>query len=563
MPTGLIKRSSRPSGEANGLTNNEIDTNFEISKGFDSYTEMASSSLALENGTKVTANGAEYEANSAASTPTLTNAGGTKLQILNRGERLTPKHFGYDNSGTTSEKTAALKKWANSGMRLVLPKGEYQTDQTLGGLFDLNIEGFGPDSQIIGVAGTYSSGVLECLGAISSLPALASNVTVGQMVLTLASAHGLQKGDEFFIHNPADYSYSAYEPQYKAGEACRVVDVPSTTTVLLEKPLQASYTSGSVNLWLLAPRAPVLENFTVVAPGASHPYVHSVKLDMTSGAQVNAVECRGTGGTGFLVARSTRGKLDSIRSDIFDRDVTPYPYAFAFQGCQDMDLSGWFFSPRHAVTTVAHASLSAVIVNRDIRVHDASLSSTLLYAADSHGNTEGMSYVNCSITGGVTFRGDRGKLVNCTVRNSEYQRADPNSIRAAVNLDELTGPNFDITNCQLTSDAEYEQNTRGMIACITTKGLCANNLRGGTLRIRNIESNNPVTKKHIWIRRQGGTLPIYIDIDDFRMGVATATDNLVKIQALSGSNFKRVRATNIVDPSSNALDITETDALVT
>lgn len=533
---------------------------FEGSPSYPDFAAMEASNAALDDDTIVQAAGASYIADSGASTPTLTNAGGSKLVILNRLPRVAPEAFGYDFGGTIGEKTAWMQKWSRSGLLLDLPEGGYETAGTLGGAYPLNIVGRGPDSQIIGAVGTYDKAVLECSGTTTALPNLASTVNRFDMVLPFMSAHGLVKGDDLFIANRNDFSYSAHGAQYRAGEACRVVEVIDTTNVILEKPLFDTYVAADVDVLKLNARAPHIENLTIIAPGAGNDYLHSLKVDLTSGARIYGVQCRGSGATGVQFTRSVRGQAQDLHSEIYDTGITGFEYAVAFKGCQDWTLSGNFYSQRHAVTTTSASTYDSTVVNRNIRVHDSTIASTYLYAADSHGATEYLTYDNCDITGGVSFRGDYGSLINSRVRSSEYQRGE--SIRACVSLDELTGPNFTISNCYLQSNAEYAQHTRAMIACITGAGLSADLKRGGVMKLSDIKFDNPVTDRMVWIRNMGATEDIVINADNLDFGISTQVSNQFRVQVVSGSNFQRVIATNIQDPSNNLLDITGADEII-
>jgi hypothetical protein len=531
----------------------------------DVKTFLASKSFYKE-GDVVEADGYRYKvANPAAKDNNLATASGVKLYIASRVPRHTPFAFGYDASSSLAERTAVLQKWIECGLPLLLPAGDWEIDKSLGGSCHLDLKGEN-GARIVGKPGIYDKAVISTSGSMKALPSLASDVSQFDMLLTFAAAHGLEVGDDFLVHDPTDYSYSAAKDAYRAGEACQVIEVVSAKQIVISKPLFAGYAARKAKLWKLLPRKAAIENVEIIAPGAKNPYTHCIKLDIVTEPMLHGVSCRYSGGSNIMLARCLRGELDGVKSIVASADAgTSTEYGLAMNACQDMSVKGTFYGRRHAVTTSSTAVDDGGIVNREIRIHDSELSSLYNYAADFHGNTEWSGYDNCSINGGANIRGNQNYIKNCRIRASEYQNTL--GVNACVNMDMLTGFDHTISNCEMHSNADYRSTTggpdRAVIGCTTSNALYSGTVEGGTLKISDVKIVAPNTRRMISIRNQGCVQDMKVEIDNVDFGISTRSENLVEVRKISGKDFMQVKATNISDPSKNAMTISNAAKIVT
>lgn len=545
---------------ANVATNSGFQT-----AGFQNVSDLINAKTTYNNGDIVEAGGYRYQvADASAKDHNLTTASGAKLYIASSMPRYTPHAFGYDASGSISEKTAILQRWIECGLPLLLPAGDWEINRTLGGGCHIDLKGEN-NARIVAKAGTYDKAVITATGDMRALPSLASNVSRFDMVLTFSRAHGLEIGDDFLIHNPKDYSFSAAKDAYRAGEACQVIEVISDRQVILSKPLFAGYAAADVRLWKLAPRKVAIENIEIVAPGAANAYTHCIKLDIATEPMLYGVSCKYSGGSNIMLARCLRGELDGVKSIVASADAgTSTEYGLTMNACQDMSIKGTFYGRRHAVTTSSTAVDDGGIVNREIRIHDSELSSLYNYAADFHGNTEWSGYDNCSINGGANIRGNHMYIKNCRIRTSDYQNRI--GVNACINMDMLTGFDHTISNCELHSNADFRTDggpDRAAIGCTTSNALCDGTVEGGTLKISDVKIDAPNTRRMISVRNQGCTQDLKVEIDNVDFGTSTRAESLIEIRKISGKDFMQVKATNISDPSKNAMTISDAARIVT
>ena len=328
---------------------------------------------------------------------------------------------GADNSAAFSALTSALTNF--EGVILGLP-GTYYTDGTLEIPRRASFKAAGINATFISAknsTGTFTNNaVVLKRGVDPTLMAdLSTNTEKGDVSVSFDAAHLLSTGDVFLIYNPVDYSFSDWRPVYRDGEFCTVVEVVSSTEVLVEKPIYASHDSSVVSVYRCNQLATGdLEDFTAIAPG-----------DSSGNNITRALSC-------LFWTLSSISRVGATNSDnasqsismcykITGRDLYAHQwgqnpgfgtqYGLSIGNSQELDITGKFTGYRHGIALGGGASFS--IPNRDVHVHTfrAKNNSGSIASADWHGNVEHCSYKNGVIhNGGLNISGNNNTISGIT-----------------------------------------------------------------------------------------------------------------------------------------------------
>ena len=408
-------------------------------------------------------NFAYREANAAATDHDFETAGGVKLYVVpNADGSIVDRQFGVicdgDWAGGGTDNTAALKAWAASTVSMTKRfTGVSKTTEEIKFNAGDIITGDGPNTGLDASAGLSGSGNAVCSasGQLVALPQLAIDASTGQQTVTFASAPDLKAGDVFCIYNPADYSFSAWRPSYRAGEWCRVHKITGNVVEIMHC-LYGSYVASDVDLYRMDGPRTVAENFRILQPASVNV---GLRLSLVDRPYFNNI---GTGG-------STYGAIELDRCVDIDANggafQAPYSgsdqYGLMISNCQGGEVHGAYYAGKHAILIGGGAAIGSV-PTRALTIYCANLGANSVIAnQDVHGNTEDITFIGGRYQNGGQISGKNHRFVGCTF----YGRGNSG---IALYAGELVSGDFTFDGCVFDSKVNPNASNRGVIDVQTT-----------------------------------------------------------------------------------------------
>ena len=316
-------------------------------------------------------------------------------------------------------------------------------------------------------------------GSIVDLPALASDLVADETIdFVFASAHGLSLGDVFSVWNPTNGSYHADENYWRQGQAFKVMEVATSTTLQVDLAPVFDVTAVNFECHKWAGGRVNTPNGLRVVGAPAQEGLEGINSEIligqnTTGWQVdilkgkaglrfgNCFDCSGLSMLGFNGGDAAGG----------------FDYGVLIANCQHLDFSGRFSANRHGATT-GGGSGDASIVNRFVRIggHISSQNRdiTTVLAADWHANAEYCTYWGI-IDGGVSLGGDHNRVERGTIVTANYAGF-------LCYSGPLTGCDHSLAGVTFRSDKDLTISNRGSID-IGGNGnaIDANTPRGGLI----------------------------------------------------------------------------------
>ncbi len=230
-------------------------------------------------------------------------------------EFVSVKDFGAVGDGVTDD-TAAIQAALDCGKkRIHMPEGTYKVTDRIAVPDGVSLTGAGKDITIIDGSSTepssfhshatnISMGKDDVSNSWAALPALASDIAEGDILVEFASAHGLVKGDKFRLEDDTTSSLSGYRTYYQKGAVYQVDLVDSSTVVRVTMPHKYAMTvantdcykytdDGGCNLsdlTLLAYSDQAVLTVGVKMAGQAHASIRNVKVDGPHYIGINVTE---------------------------------------------------------------------------------------------------------------------------------------------------------------------------------------------------------------------------------------------------------------------------------
>lgn len=350
---------------------------------------------------------------------------------------------------------------------LELDEGTFFLDDQLTLGDRVSVRGMGASTSIIsfaGAAGSFSDGAcIYAEGSSAALPDLASDLDAGDVVVTLNAVHGLVADDLFYVVDPRNNSYGSEDTAYRAGEFLLATRIPSTTTVRISEPANAT-TNPAVNGSSVDYDATQCDVKKVTPVRVAIRDVSIVGISSSSITQVVGVDFgRACRFARLKLSNSITGMINMARSydtefvdiDMVNETITGFYNGIRLSYCQDVICDrirgGGSYS---TVDTYADTAITDGVVNRNILVANCIASSQggLLGSVWCQQNTEHIQITNCRLAG-VVLAGNFSQVSNCDIQNWDQSTG---GFGAAIKFEALTGSDLLISNCRLEARAPLD-----------------------------------------------------------------------------------------------------------
>ncbi len=161
-------------------------------------------------------------------------------------ESISPRQYGATGDGVTDDTAALIACLAYAASDIVgtvrMGEGRYVAMEALTLPTMVQIDG---RSAIVDFSGAplpaVALGCVVCHGVATAIAPAISSVAKGAIAVTFAGAHGLAEGDQIYLIDSANGSFSPAQDWYRAGETNVVASVPSATTITMREPTSFAY----------------------------------------------------------------------------------------------------------------------------------------------------------------------------------------------------------------------------------------------------------------------------------------------------------------------------------
>ena len=432
-------------------------------------------------------------------------------------------------TGGDGDISDALRRAKEMGKSAWIDAGSYsvvgrfaQDDMTIWAAPDATIEAAGNDSV-----------VFVSQGALNRLPQLARDIGKGGTQLSFVNTHGLAAGDWIIVYDPADFSWHASRPYYRAGEWCKIASA-SARGVTLEAPLRDDYARSKVDLYRAVLRRPVLRGGIWLCG-----HRELVRYTACTGGLIDVDRVEGASNTVIHIDRCVDADIQCRTGHNTGAGLDDY--LISIGNSQSVRVTGdRLYSRRHPVA-IGGGDLICGVPCRDCTIDGLVLENdpnTNVMCADIHGNAEDCSYVRCVIFGGISLGGASPAFRHCKI----YARSDGTAAEAT----ELKGGAIDLTGLEITTDATNVGGGRGVID-IGTQNSAFNGAtsRDLTLSLSRFKINAPRLAQDeaiIRIRNAGSQALLNVHISKGRLLLGQPVQ-LLRTELASGkdrSNFIKI-----------------------
>jgi hypothetical protein len=430
-------------------------------------------------------------------------------------EYISVKDFGAVGDGTTNDTTAmqaAITAVATTGQSLYVPSGTYKITAALTSTGHLNMFGDGDTSVISFSTATLSGSGLTVSGSITAIQNITS-ASKNSSTVTFASSPSLVAGDVFCLSSTD--VWNAARAYYYAGEWCECRGT-SGTAAYLSNPLYDSYTAAHVTVYKLSSKAVSFKNLRFVGGANTFGLVSIQFCDKPTLENVSAYN---ENYQGIQFDRCYRPWITNC--NFYNKGTgTLDDYGLVIGNSQKVKINGGdFYSRRHGIA-IGGGDYPCAVTNRDVKISNATISNdvtSLVYAADIHGNCQDVIYQGCTIYQGGGLGGADVGYDNCIIYS------DGNGI--VMYASEVLGGELFVRNSKLYAATDASSVSRGIMdyggngGCITsaTTQTLSVIIENCYLYGTNLTSGSDFAK----VVNNGSTANVNIYIDGIRANVNT------------------------------------------
>jgi hypothetical protein len=303
-------------------------------------------------------------------------------------------------------------------------------------------------------------------GAPTQLPDLASDLAIGDRLMTFVSAHGLEIGDSFNLSGKVDYAGNGWRAYYRKGEMFRVAYVVDATTVAVEGACRDTYPAADVEVWKRSGDSFTngCASLTILAPDTIGQAIDFVGLDLSNidrlraeGGKWSAISitnCFGVFGANLKARQNASGTGN---------------YGIVISNSQDVRLRGNTYGYFNGITVGGGLTTGGLVgMNRDIHFEGIGASHPTggLAGANFHGNVENSSYRGLFING----------LVMAGHNNEAHGEFIGKSAQPPITFAEMHGHEFKVTGTARTTGTDIA----GIVGAIHQTGFGTNSVAPGT-----------------------------------------------------------------------------------
>jgi hypothetical protein len=460
------------------------------------------------------------------------------------------KDFGAKGDGITDD-TQAIKNAIASGTFLMFPSTRYKVTDEL--VFKHGQTILAPNGLIfdgtnfIGANGSNVMRVTNNGNPYTVLPNLTGDVAQYSQTLTFTSAHGLSIGDIICLYDNTPNSWSSARSYYKKGEYCKVAQVINATQILIANPTFDSYSvNGNANFGVYKM---TMGTFNVIGTleviQGKQGSFSGVTLErvMDSVIKINVKALNGSI-KAIDLSQCYNVQLETVS---FQEKLSGLglDYALSITNCQHIKANGHFLASRHGITHGGNDGIGCIVC-RDIKTSGTvKTNGTGLESAwDTHGNVEGISFDGV-IVGGANIGGS-----NVKIKGEILSRA--NGI--CVYFSEVKAFNHDLSGVKMTSYANPDAVTRGIVDFGGNSTAECNNMLGGTLNLKNVLIEGKISNMGIKIRLRNTTYDATQNMDVDLSGAKilvnpTGSSNGTYLNNVNTQSFRSVNVTNALTQS--------------
>lgn len=360
--------------------------------------------------------------------------------------------YQIDRTGAT-DTTSRLQAYFDDTRsdRKYLPAGTYKVNAPLTMRPGTLLEGDGPSTIIDASAGTFPGGaVISVTGSLTALPNLSADAAVGGTQLTFASAPAVSKFDPLVIYNPTNSSFSAWRTYYRAGEFVRAGELSGNTLQTLAV-LWGAYTAAAVSVYKLTGKSTSVRNLAISTPAGM---VAGLKMSLIDRPIVE--EVHGSGLSEYAAVYLDRCvDIRVVGRAMQSSALTGYQYGVVIANCQGGTIEGEFYGRRHAIGLGSN-DLVGGVPTRGLRINASMGNNAPNGACDTHGNTEGITFVGGRMSNGGVLGGRSHTFVGVKLVGNL-------NLGCALYAGELVGGAFSFIGCDFSSVTNPTPNSRGML----------------------------------------------------------------------------------------------------
>ena len=395
------------------------------------------------------------------------DAQGNEFRVFGRFRN--PRQFGAVGDGVADDAQAiedCIGSLASTGGVVYLDGGTYKCTRELA--LDDKIILRGESREAVTLDFTGASGAafpsgfcVFAFGAMAALPDLSTSVTLGSTALAFTGVHGLAVDDVIAVLDPTNFSLSAAQSYYRAGEFIRIATVPSTSTATAGRATFGAYVAATVDMGKLAPKRVEVEGLTIRGLGTTDA-VGCVGLRYCRDSVVRRVAVSGSQANGLVAVERCYGvEVEHVDGWDFNAAAATVRHAVGVHNSQRVRVSGCRGSTGRAFLRTGGLDVAWAVPCRDVLVSDCYADDTMIYdlSMEIGGDTEYWRVTNCTL-GGLVVGGDRGSVDGCTIYGAGGSGGGPvSTIGGAVALSEAHGMSFAFRGCDFVATRDVGTGT--------------------------------------------------------------------------------------------------------
>lgn len=264
---------------------------------------------------------------------------------------------------------------------------------------------------------------------------VASAAIKGSKIITLSENVSLSSNDLIAIHNSRTSSLSTHRDYYYDGEY-KIVESVSSNIATLRSQLETSYPGGvDDKVWKINPISLTMMGVKFISNGLSALKI-ALARDCSGSFTVENLMNSAISQNALFLEKCFSCKFDSGRYVKIGISGTGTDYGVVTANSQDiLFLGGYAYGGRHGCA-MGGSSGDMAVPNRRVSYESMTIEnnpSSLLHAADMHGNAIDCGYKNNNILGRISLSGRNPSSINNKITSSS------GDIRPPIGLSEIVG----------------------------------------------------------------------------------------------------------------------------